>query len=199
MSARSASVSPLTVGESREPDDDEDGRHYHGKIGSTELRRGTAANLYLHFLRMIINALRWSSPIEPFSSRCTRARFCHSFERLDAELFVAAWAQCVDHQENQIRVMYLLHAEGPVEKSYFSCHEQNDRTWSIRLEGGREVGGWVEEKNKAHPRYPTLVRNSTRQLSHFGIFSYYRYLPLAPCNMTIREFSFKRITLTACI
>lgn len=169
MSARSASVSPLTVGESREPDDDEDGRHYHGKIGSTELRRGTAANLYLHFLRMIINALRWSSPIEPFSSRCTRARFCHSFERLDAELFVAAWAQCVDHQENQIRVMYLLHAEGPVEKSYFSCHEQNDRTWSIRLEGGREVGGWRKRTK------PTLAipPSSVIQRDNFHISEYF--------------------------
>lgn len=88
---------------------------------------------------MIINALRWPPPIEPFSSRCARARFGDGFERLDAELFVAAGAQRVDHQENQIRVMYLLHAERPAEKVVFfwsrSERKKKRETWSIRGRG----------------------------------------------------------------
>lgn len=71
-----------------------------------------AAEFDLHLLRVVVYALRRSTPVEAFPPRRARARFRQCLYRFDAELLAAAGTQSVHDQQYQIGVTDLLDAEG---------------------------------------------------------------------------------------
>lgn len=102
-----------------------------------EMTRTTRATtkLDLHLLRMVVYTFRRPTTIQTFSSRDTSTRFRQSLYGLDAQLFAPAWTQRVHHQQNQIRMANLLHAERPanIHIHLWMLRQSDDKSTYCRL------------------------------------------------------------------